>query len=134
MDIRYLAGLFDGEGSVNMAWGGRKKESVLMKITVTNSKKDLCNLITSKFGGSVYPKRDRGIHQLKAYEWQLCGWSAIPLLERLLPYVYIKKKAIELALQWKTLYRRSPKPPTKSELRRRRSLIKKLHKVNKRGK
>lgn len=94
----YLAGLFDGEGSIHMS-GRDYKSSVV--VTVTNTDISVCRLFADEWGGNVgsYRHTSMSAFSKQINRWYRAGQNAKPFLESLLPYLRIKKPIAELALK-----------------------------------
>ena len=103
MNIAYVAGLFDGDGSV---WICKQKTTThyparfQMYINVVNTNKEICEILQRKFGGTLratdYPK-----HKWKTrYGWYCASQKAKALLKSILPHLIIKKERVELALKF----------------------------------
>ena len=90
----YLAGFFDGEGSVGMYEGGRNVASL------TNT--DIRPLIMARdlFGGylTMQPIRSRPGAVQDLFRWQIYGHSARPFLEAIRPFVMLKGEQIDVYL------------------------------------
>lgn len=82
--ISYAAGLFDGEGSVNLSSKG--KDLKIIRTSVANTCKDLLDFLSDNFGGMVYTKAPRmGTRQ--QYEWVATGQAAISFLRTIRPHM-----------------------------------------------
>ncbi len=135
MDIRYLAGLFDGEGSINVQWAKKNAKVLTLRMTVSSTDKTIIEEITDRYGGtfSSQGKPKKGHRQ--AYRWMLYGWNAVALLDRLYKYLRIKKKVCKEALRWQNLKRGHcrQKPISEYEYKRRVKLFTKVKELNRRG-
>lgn len=91
MDIRYLAGLIDGEGHFvvfkSQNGRGNRHYRALIRLTQSenNQAEQLFDLIKAKYGGIVCYKPKH-----KMYEWSLYGRQAIKLAATLKPYLIVK--------------------------------------------
>lgn len=97
----YLAGLFDGEGTVGLYQGARKY-TLLIQIQMIN--KDVLKRFQERFGGSLYPVsmrgyRQRGMRARDVWKWQATG-SKGGFLHTVLPYVTEKRTQVDLALRY----------------------------------
>ena len=96
-DRAYLAGLFDGEGSINIQWDVRH-DKPYPKIRVRLS---MCDLRTIEFikkivGGCVSKKKRQKKCQ-PAWEWAIIANQAEQFLKQIFPYSITKKKHIKIA-------------------------------------
>jgi len=103
MDIishQYIAGLFDGEGSVGLYSNGGSGFGVRVQMvqTETATSRPLWESLQSTYGGGIsYVKSDR--HRPKM-NWALSGSKAIEFLNDILPYVILKRDQVKLLLTW----------------------------------
>lgn len=114
MDIKYIAGLFDGEGYVGVVHQrGPNCHSLVCTITNTS---------TAAFPGLsvLYPAavtRSKGGRQRSCYTWRLNGPNALAFLRDIAPHVYIKREQVDLALQFPVGRRRLAVTPEVAALR-----------------
>ena len=91
IDNRYWAGLFDGEGNINVA-----KDLVHVQVALTQKEPKILHLLEDAFGGGVtkYGKQT-------CYKWRV--WKIedmIVFLESILPFSIIKKTEISISLEF----------------------------------
>ncbi len=105
LDLSYLAGFFDGEGSINLLTRKRNKWNTEYQITVAIGQKDGATLdwIKDNFGGNVYLVKRDG-----SFFWACSNRQAKLFLEKLLPYLRYKKPQAELALTYFEYVRTNP--------------------------
>ncbi|SRR6266568_4060094 len=108
MDIQYLAGYFDGEGSISIQkWEGVKRPgsnvttSYQLHIKVTNTYRVVLGEFQQRFGGKVM---SRGVskqfpNSRPVYDWAIGGKLARTFLTEILPYLVEKRPQAELTLQ-----------------------------------
>lgn len=107
VDKAYLAGFLDGEGSISICrskpnnhWRYRTYRYTL-EVTVTNTNKKIIELLANLFEGSWMRIRH---HNNPVWKDAYCiRWASVKaknLLEMLLPYLIIKKKQAELAVEF----------------------------------
>lgn len=86
-DLRYLAGLFDGEGSISLSVS---KGHVSLSLNVSNTVREPLDIFQSLFGGAVHTQTH---NPRVCYQWQVRGlqkqWS---FLLALLPHLRIKRR------------------------------------------
>ena len=109
-DIIYLAGLFDGEGSVGIRRenpGEKRKSSTYdLEITITNTNKAVLLWAVDTFQVgyiTVHHKQDDNSHISACWRWRVSCKKAAGLLKKLLPYLKIKKEVALLALEFDAL-------------------------------
>jgi hypothetical protein len=96
MDIRYLAGFFDGEGCCyKKLFRGCKTPVLLLKITQKDPK--VLNLIVRHYGGWVEAGGKKGVPR-----WVCRGERARTIARDMMPFLVIKKKALSKLLPKQT--------------------------------
>lgn len=91
--LAYLAGFFDGEGSIYARNG--------LQVSVTQINRVPLLLLQSEFGGRVTPARTTGSQS----EWRIYGRPAADALRAMFPYLIVKSEQAKLALQYADLIR-----------------------------
>lgn len=98
--IAYFAGLFDGEGCINissrMARGGVSPSFRLTTIITNNVHAPLASA-QRIWGGAIHARR--GAHVF-TYQWRLSGNGAVPFLTDVLPYLMVKQDEAQLAIDF----------------------------------
>ena len=89
-DLKWLAGFFDGEGSVGLA---RNNTQALWRVPrVSLTQKDELDLLTdikTHYGGSI----NTHVRTKNVFQWSLSGAEgAAKILEDILPYVKLQRK------------------------------------------
>ena len=110
LELAYLAGFFDGDGSVSIS---RLKDKTKVRgtgyqaqvILTQNPPCPILYELLEEFGGKVY-KNSNHCHALS---WRCPAASHIRFLESILPYLRIKKVAAGIAIEYQ---RRVDKNPT----------------------
>ena len=97
-DLAYLAGIVDGEGCI---YAEAKRSRSSIRLTVTNTSLALINWIVGRFGGNVHVCKKSRRRKRICYSWYVNGQRlAARILAAIIPYMVIKRKQAELALQW----------------------------------
>ena len=100
-DFAYVAGLFDGEGSItinkNRSDCGRPSYTLLVYITNTNEA--VIDWLLTKFGGTLYTRSVSKGHR-PCWDWKKYGNNARDFLTLINPYLRIKKHQAELAIKF----------------------------------
>jgi hypothetical protein len=105
----YLAGLFDGEGTVCISTSHNRNNTTIfqMNVKVANTKLELMQWLIKNFGGSYSvsdAKRNAKGHCTQ-YAWMPKGKNnRIDVLERMLPYLVIKKQQALIGLEFERVY------------------------------
>jgi len=100
--LAYLAGFFDGEGSVQIVKRiARRRHSphYSLVISCSNAHPKVVEMFRSAFGGSVISsKRNDNSHI--SYMWRVYGQGAASVLESLQPYLVVKAQRVKLAVDF----------------------------------
>lgn len=98
MDAAYLAGIIDGEGSIDIY---ASSEQMLARVSVGNTYLPLLEEIQKHYGGMLCRNKSNKSNRVKPFyqlEWR--GNKRIrPLLEAVLPYLIVKRAQAEFVLQ-----------------------------------
>ena len=96
-DLPYLAGLFDGEGTISL---GRRGRGVGLKVMVEMTDREGVDAFAQCFGGKtkILARRTKGRRII--YRWTATGQSASGPLRRLLPYLRVKHEQAQVALEY----------------------------------
>jgi len=95
-DRAYIAGYFDGEGSVGLY---PKKSGFALKVTIAQRKPEVLLWMHSLFGGA-FVSIDRVERNNQYYELRLEGPAlALPLLRIVAPYVREKKEQVTVVIE-----------------------------------
>ena len=102
IDLAYLAGILDGEGSICITRtkpkGLYKHSRYTLAINITNTNEWLIRWIDFNFKGTI--NRTRLPSRRDCWRWQVHSSKAVEFLRLLLPYLKIKKPQAELALMF----------------------------------
>ena len=94
-ELAYLAGLFDGEGSLGLKRYKPKGKNAHVRIdprvSVTNTRLELVEPFQKAFGGSVYHQK-RSLVWQEVNSWEALSSNAISCIKALLPYLREPKK------------------------------------------
>jgi len=96
--IAYLAGLFDGEGTIGYYNFRQRHESTVM---ITNSDPRVMNWIMDKirYGNVHTVKKSYARRKHVVHHWRICGKPRVKdFLETIVPYLIIKRDQAELLL------------------------------------
>jgi len=107
IQLAYLAGLIDGEGSVVLFL--TKKQTLQLRVTVYNTNETLIDWLRITFGGCKYKvgRRQKENHA-QEYQWFISCGDAHAILAAVLPYLIIKQARARIAIEaWQN---RQPTP------------------------
>lgn len=103
MHPAYIAGLFDGEGSLYIT------ETMQVRLSITNTYRPILDILAKEFGGTVTKCANNGTRKRNCFVWQLCDERMKLLLELIQPFLVIKSGHASIALL--TIKERSGKCP-----------------------
>lgn len=90
MEIAYVAGLFDGEGSIYLAPKGKS-----VQISLTQKETPILYLLKSQFGGSICKYGKQVCHKWRLHTIP----EMIVFLELITPFLFIKVVEARIALE-----------------------------------
>lgn len=103
-DIAYIAGFFDGEGTISITKTNekrtkRKRPAYGLQVSVTQLTLEPLDLIMDIFGGRIRPYRTP--QGKPAHRWQAMSKQAGDFLEAIKPFARCKLEEIEIALEFR---------------------------------
>jgi len=129
LDWAYIAGFFDGDGSVSISRlrDATKVRKVGYQAQVLLAQNPPCPLLSEllhEFGGKIY-KNGRACNSLM---WRCPARNHIKFLEKLLPYLRLKKDAAEIAIEYQRRVDKNPnsRPLTDAEWGARTALYERM--------
>lgn len=140
-EAAYIAGIIDGEGSIriqkrNYISCGKEQITFVVQINVTNNNIDVLEFLKEKTGvGNVYIHTHPSENHRICYRFTISARIAHDLLKQIYPYMIIKKKHTEIAINYlrcmdNRKYRNAPR--TDEETKIFYSFWKELNDLNKR--
>lgn len=101
LSIEYIAGFFDGEGSVNVGRVGKTWNHFVLNVQVTNNKPAVLDEIHSRWGGSLglYRRKGPNNNSSPTWMWNITAKNATQFLEELTPHLVLKKEQARLGLE-----------------------------------
>src|SRR4051812_46174239 len=101
--VAYLAGFFDGEGSIRIgkSYRARKEGEVYYYLLVTVNQLDAAPLylLQNLFNGTVTQKKSYNNHR-PAFSWEIAATGAKYCLETMLPYLTVKKEQAKVGIEF----------------------------------
>lgn len=107
ISTEYAAGFFDGEGCVNLMDAGPKHRSKrpVLRVMLTNTFPGILERFRDTFGGYLRWRQPNGNRKSTA-TWTVTEGVAAEFLKTLQPYLYVKARQTELAIQFWNFVRR----------------------------
>jgi len=88
--LAFLAGVFEGEGSMGYWSNGPKRKRI--ECSVTMSDKDIVERFKAFFNcGYIVEKKQQEKHHKVCWCWTVTGWKALHALEQMLPYFGLRR-------------------------------------------
>jgi len=132
IELSYVAGIVDGEGSVMFVKTNFSKFSVPV-LSICNTNLALLEWIKFKFGGQIHSRKPRKKGHKVSYELRWYYDGCLNMLSRLVDYLIVKKpQAMLLLSEYKALTPRNGKY-TEYLLDKKIALIQRIKELNKRG-
>lgn len=103
-DIIWMAGFFDGEGSVSIHQP-RSENRIRLSIRVCNTVEEALWVFVKRYGGRI-SSIDRNPQSKRMYRWGCPPRNHVRLLKDLLPFLIIKKERVKLALRFRETVRK----------------------------
>lgn len=104
LDIRYVAGLFDGEGWITVVvkkYPDRTSYQLVVGIAMVH--RPLIEAIHRQLGGNIYikmPSPSQSANTRAGVTWRLTSGPAAAFLEQVVPFLVAKREEAELAIEF----------------------------------
>jgi hypothetical protein len=103
VQLSYIAGFFDGEGSVSVSRPKatkNQKRYLKLRARIGQNTRAVLDWIQSLFGGSVIEeKKTYGSAKKVMYRWQASDRVAEKFLRTIEPYLIVKRMAVDVAVK-----------------------------------
>lgn len=110
--LSYFAGIIDGEGCIGIerlsAGVHRKRAYYCSRLTVINTDENLMKLLVGFFKGS-YNTRKKIEGRKTCYRWHVFGKNQVYALQKLIPFLFIKKAQALLLIEYNKTMKRGRK-------------------------
>lgn len=97
IDLAYLAGLVDGEGTISIKTEGKTRPHTVY-LHVSNTNENVIALCEEAFGGRRRLRKWKNKKWKPCWEWILTKEKACEAIRKLRPFLRIKQKQADLAL------------------------------------
>jgi hypothetical protein len=81
-DLAYMAGFFDGEGSISISL--QQGKYLRIEVAVSQNTADVLWMYVRQFRGNVY-------QSTRCYQWKCYGEGAVAFLKSLIPFMIVKR-------------------------------------------
>ncbi|HEA67191.1 MAG TPA: hypothetical protein ENI07_10280 [Desulfobacterales bacterium] len=100
LDLAWMAGFFDGEGSISLSVHTQPKNRIQVQIQITNSIKATLEPFSKYFSGNINKHYRKNPKELPQYKWSLqSAKKSYEFLNRFMPYFRAKADVAELAIK-----------------------------------
>jgi len=98
----YVAGFFDGEGSIGANLNkARHPPSIRLRIIIVNTNLEILIKIKKIFKGEIYKRKKYIEHYKDKWDWEITNRDDMKFfLEKILPYSTVKRQQIEYGLKF----------------------------------
>lgn len=134
LELAYTAGVIDGEGCITVSMS----RSFRVRLQVTNTNTGLIDWLAERFGGHVKTRKRMGKPNWKtSYDWTVSTVAARDILVQVMPYLVIKRRQAEIAIEMASLGvtalqgRRKGVPLVNQQ--RRKEIVQEMHDLNRKG-
>jgi hypothetical protein len=107
IEIAYIAGLVDGEGSIGVSASSHSLTNYRIKLDITMCDRQAIDFAASVFGGKVVQLKHKTSSGKAIYSWVLWCQKAANVLEQLIPYLLIKRDRAQKAVQLARMMKRA---------------------------
>lgn len=123
LPTKYLAGLIDGEGCIDLSISYGHYIRPRVRIALAEPCKYILEMIQNTYGGHLYKREVDNPNWQNSYSWELAGYGQVCcFLRNIKNFLYIKRQQAEFILELENLIRGKhlgdkPKRFVKEELR-----------------
>lgn len=135
VDLAYIAGFFDGEGSITIHQNWRpsprgKSPNHTLQVSIGNTDPSILIWLHANFGGSLVSRQSRPRHR-DVTQWTVRAASALPFLVAIRPFLRMKKRQADVAIEYqKTKSMRGPIRVTPEDIQWREAQRETLRQLN----
>lgn len=106
LPTKYLAGLIDGEGCIDINVSYGKYIRPRIRIALAEPSKFILDMIQNTYGGHIYKREVNNSSWSNSYSWELCSYGNVCMfLRNIASQLYIKRQQAEFILKLEHLIR-----------------------------
>jgi hypothetical protein len=141
LQAAYLAGIIDGEGYIGILkskkgnkkyWSSSRDYIYIPVLKVCMTDKDLIFWLKNSYGGCVEIRKQHN-NSKESYCWTCRKKIVIDILQKIYPYLRVKRKQAEVIFKYKNLNNGTGNPVDDTNWGKRDELYDLLRSLNKRG-
>lgn len=108
----YAAGFLDGEGCITIGkarqTGNPQRLYYTLNVTAANTNLAVLQRLEKTYGGSTLGRADHIAKGWKqGYRWRVSSWGAVAFLKEVMPFLIVKRRQAEIALEFQQNMRHS---------------------------
>ena len=131
ISVEYAAGFFDGEGCINFSSDRYGKPFI--RILVVNTDVSVLELFKDRWQGNITANKRHKDNWKQSYTWRLSHAKAYDFIREIQPFLVVKKRQSQFALDFSQLTPSKGNRWTEESLQEATKLIDALRKANKKG-
>jgi hypothetical protein len=102
-DLAYIAGFFDGEGSITIHHNCKpsprgKSPNHTLQVSIGNTNPEVLYYLRNLFGGLLSIRHTTKPNHRNVAQWTIRTSQSLPFLEAIRPYVRMKREVIDIAI------------------------------------
>lgn len=98
LTLAYLAGLFDGEGTVTLSKRKSSDQYRTPTLSLTSTTRVLVDLCGDQFGGWIVTKKTYRDHHKEAWSWYISGDKALEAIASFIHFIHEPEKRYRMQL------------------------------------
>lgn len=95
---KYLAGLIDGEGCIDVQVSKQVYVRPRLRIAMTAPALDILKMCKNSYGGHIMSRNKTNENWTQAYSWELAGYSSCKVLRNIVNHLILKKEQARFLL------------------------------------
>jgi hypothetical protein len=136
-ELAWMAGFFDGEGCIRLSklkrYGNRQGIHYGRGVTISNTDRDSLEIFKLYFGGSIQLHTKQSLKHKTAYKWVACSRMADNFIDKVYPYLKLKRNRADLFIKFKNLFCKEGLDLKENDYTERNELVEQMHIANFRG-
>lgn len=102
-ELAYIAGFFDGEGSITINENGKpsprgKNPNHTLQVSIGNTDPRVLIWLHEEFGGFLTYRKQVSPRHRKVAQWGVRARLALPFLEAIRPFIRMKRDQVDVAI------------------------------------
>ncbi len=99
-ELNYYAGFFDGEGCVMIKKPSKACLCYVLEVRITNTNHSILEEYVNKFGGTIQKGTRLQANHKEKWQWCISSKKAFCFLQVIIPFLRLKRKEAELAIEF----------------------------------